>query len=475
MYDVIIIGCGASGAACAYSLSKYHLNVAVLEASNDVANGTTKANSAIIHAGYDPEPGTLMARLNVSGSEMTPELCRKLDVPYRQCGSLVLAFSDDDMAHLEVLHSRGEKNGVRNMRILTKEEALEMEPQLSPAIHGALYAPTAGIVNPWEYALALAETAVRNGVELHLLTSVEGIRKEGEIYRLKTNRGDFEARCVVNAAGVHTGDVHAMLEEPAYRTIPTRGQYYLLDKSEGDRVSKVIFRCPGEKGKGVLVAPTVHGNLIVGPDAVVGEADDTSTDREGIAAVGESAKRSVPSIDFKQSIRNFAGIRANTDIRDFIIEESKACPKFIDVAGIRSPGLSAAPAIGEYVTELIGKSGISLDKKVEFTDSRTRIRFHELNAEEKNALISQDPAYGRIICRCESITEGEIVAALHAPIPPVSINGVKRRCGAGMGRCQGGFCAPKVHELISRELGIDWLDVCLEEPGSKMLAEETKL
>lgn len=475
MYDVIIIGCGVTGAACAYSLSRYDLKVGILEARSDVAAGTTKANSAIIHAGYDPEPGSLLARLNVRGSEMAEELCRKLDVPYKKCGSLVLAFSEKQMEHVSALYRRGLENGVKGLEILDGEQVREMEPQLSGQVCGALWAPTAGIVNPWEYALAMAETAVRNGTELHLLTRVEAIRRIDGGYELSTNRGAFRARYVVSAAGVEADAVRALLEEPPYRIVPTRGQYYLLDKSEGTRVSRVIFQCPSEKGKGVLVAPTVHGNLIVGPDATVGEADDTSTDAAGLAAIGEAAHRSVPGVNLRENIRNFAGVRANTDVHDFIIGESRAFPGFIDVAGIRSPGLSAAPAIGEYVKELLEKAGLDLRERSGFIDGRRRLRFHELSAEERNALIAKDPAYGRMICRCESVTEGEIVAALHSPIPPRSINGVKRRVGAGMGRCQGGFCSPKVHELIVRELGLNWLDVCLEDPGSEILAEETKL
>lgn len=474
MYDVIIIGCGVSGAACAYTLSRYDLKIGILEAGSDVASGTTKANSAIIHAGYDPEPGTLLARLNVRGNEMAEALCRRLDVPFKKCGSFVLAFSREDMEHLGSLYERGLRNGVKGLEILSRDRALAMEPQLSDKVAGALWAPTAGIVSPWEYALAMAETAVRNGAQLHRRTRVEAITRTPEGYELATSRGSFRAKYVVSATGVEAAKTRAMLEEPEYRIIPTRGQYYLLDKSEGPRVSHVIFQCPSEKGKGVLVSPTVHGNLIVGPDAIVTDGHDTSTTAEGLAAIGEAAKRSVPGVDLRQNIRNFAGVRANTNVHEFIIEESKAFPGFIDVAGIRSPGLTAAPAVGEYVAELLGRAGLALNERAGFIDSRTRPRLHEMSAGERSAMIAKDPAYGRVICRCESVTEGEIVAALRSPIPPVSINGVKRRVGAGMGRCQGGFCSPRVHELIVRELGIPWLEVCLEEPGSEILVEETK-
>lgn len=474
MYDVIIIGCGVTGAACAYNLARYDLRVAVLEAKNDVAAGTTKANSAIIHAGYDPRPGTLMAKLNVRGCALAPELCQTLDVPYVNNGSLVLAFDNADLEHVKKLCERGVANGVPGITVLSAEEVKAREPQLSDNVAGALWAPSAGIINPWEYALAMAEVAVRNGVQLHLNTEVTGMEKTGDTFTVHTGKGDFSAPYVISAAGVNCAGVRAMLETPDYTITPTRGQYFLLDKVEGARVKATIFQCPNEKGKGVLVSPTVHGNLIVGPDAIVGEMDDATTDSEGLAAIASAARRSVPDVDLRQNIRNFAGVRANSSSSDFLIQESEAFSGFIDLAGIKSPGLTAAPAIGEYVVELLEKQGLTLNKKDDFVDGRTRIKFKELSDAEKNAVIRKDPAYGRIICRCETVTEGEIVAALHSPIPPTTINGVKRRVGAGMGRCQGGFCSPKVHELIVRELGLDWLDVCLEEKGSEILAEETK-
>jgi len=473
-YDVLIIGCGVTGAACAYTLSKYDLNIGIAEAGSDIAAGATKANSAIIHAGFDPRPGTLMARLNVRGAALAPELCRKLDVPYRNCGSLVLAFSASDLTHIHALYERGVANGVPDMKILTGEEVRAKEPNLAPNVIGALWAPTAGIVSPWEYALAMAETAVRNGAELHRNARVTDIEKTPDGFSVRTEKGDFRARYILSAAGVHAGEVRGMLETPDYEIIPTRGQYYLLDKSEGTRVGCTVFQCPDERGKGVLVSPTVHGNLIVGPDAIPGAADDTGTDSAGLAAIALAAKRSIPSVELRQNIRNFAGVRANSAGHDFIIEESQAFPGFIDLAGIKSPGLTAAPAIGEYAAELLRSAGLALREKAGCIDRREHIRFKELSAGERNALVAEDPAYGRIVCRCETVTEGEIVSALRSPIPPASINAVKRRVGAGMGRCQGGFCSPKVHELIVRELGTDWLNVCLEDPGSELLAFETK-
>ena len=472
MYDVLIIGCGVTGAAAAFELSKYKLRVGVLERENDVALGATKANSAILHAGYDPEPGTLMAKLNVRGVELARELCQKLDVPYKNCGSLVLAFSEEERPALEELYRRGAENGVPGLELLSGDEARALEPNLSETVVAALHAPSAAICSPWEFCLALAETAVNHGAEVHLNTAVTNMEKTPEGWTVHTSNGDFQARFILNAAGVDAGAVHAMAAPPSFATFPKRGQYYLLDKSEGARVGRVIFQCPSAAGKGVLVAPTVHGNLIVGPDSEKVEGNDTSTTGDGLRFVREAAQKSVPSINFRESIRNFAGVRASTDRGDFIIEES--APGFIDLAGICSPGLSAAPAIAEYAVELLAKSGLELEKKEYFLDARRHFRFRELPEQERAELVERDPAYGRVVCRCETVTEGEILACLHSAIPPVSVDGVKRRVNAGMGRCQGGFCGPRVVDILARELHKSPGEIVQDQAGSWLLDRETK-
>lgn len=475
MYDVVIIGCGVVGASAAYELARYKLRVAVLEAAADIAAGTTKANSAIIHAGYDPEPGTLMARLNVEGNRLTGEICEKLQVPFKRVGSLVVAFSPEQLPTLRTLYDRGCKNGVPGLRLLSGEEARAMEPGLSEEVCGALLAPSAGIIDPWGFAIAMAETAVRGGVEVRRDCPVTGIEDTGAGFVLHTPAGDVAARFVLNAAGVDADRVHEMLEPNDWHTLPSRGEYYLLDKSEHDRVSRVIFQCPGPEGKGVLVAPTIHGNLICGPNAeAVEDRLDLGNTAAGMAEVRAKASRSVPGIQWRQNIRNFAGLRANTTRSDFIIEESGAHPGFIDLAGIKSPGLSSAPAIAKMAAEMLAADGLALEPDPDFVDKREHIVFKNLSAEEKNELIRKDPRYGRVVCRCETITEGEIVAALHSPIPPRSINGVKRRCNAGMGRCQGGFCGPRVHEIIARELGIPQQDVLKDRAGSYIITGTTK-
>ncbi|MBQ1521827.1 MAG: NAD(P)/FAD-dependent oxidoreductase [Erysipelotrichaceae bacterium] len=472
MYDVIIIGAGIVGCSTAYYLSQYDLKVAVLEACNDVSMGTTRANSAIIHAGYDPEPGTLMAKHNVKGALMVRELCRRLDVPYKQCGALVVGFDDRDMETIQTLYERGLANGVEFLKILNREETHDLEPQLSADVRGALLAPTSAIVSPWELALALMEVAVENGVELKLNNKVEAISKSDEVFTVRTSEGEYQGRYVVNAAGIYSDVIHEMIGQKEFTITRTKGEYYLLDKSEGSRVSHTIFQCPSKVGKGVLVSPTVHGNLIVGPNAE--DSDNTDTTYEGLQFVRKTAVRSVPFISFGDNIRNFAGIRAKNDRGDFIVEESHSVPGFYNIAGIMSPGLSSAPSLAlEAVDWLKGK--MELHKKAEYKETRKKVRFSQLNAEEKNELIKKDPRYGRIICRCETVTEGEIVEAIHGIIPAVSIDAVKRRCNAGMGRCQGGFCGGKVAEILVRERGISPLDVLQNQRGTNILVRELKV
>lgn len=472
MYDVAIIGSGIVGAACAYRLSRFNLKTVVIEKNNDVCCGTTKANSAIIHAGYDPKPNTLMARLNVEGSKMTQEICEKLAIPYKQIGSLVAAFSEEEAKTIEELYQRGVKNGVQDIKVIGKDELKKLEPNISDEAVCALYAPTAAIVNPWEYGLAMAETAVRNGTEIMLEAEVTGIDKKENSWNIHTAKGDIEAAYVINAAGVNSDDIHNMVAEETFRILPSAGEYYLLDKSEGTRVSHIVFQCPNKEGKGTLVAPTVHGNLIVGPNSVSGDKEDISTKTASLDFIRETASKSVPSIAFRENIRNFTGIRANSTINDFIIEF--AAEHFLDLAGIKSPGLSAAPAIAKMAEEMLIENGLEAVEKEKFIDKRTHIVFKHLSAPVKNQVIYQNPAYGRVICRCETITEGEIIAALNSPIPPVSLDGIKRRAGSGMGRCQGGFCGPKILEIMAKFKNTDYENILQDNTGSYILTEPTK-
>lgn len=476
MYDVAIIGAGVIGASIFRELTKYDLKVTVLEKENDVSMGTSKANSAIVHAGYDPKVGTLMAKYNVKGNEMFEDLCKELSVPFKRNGSLIIAFSEEDMETVKNLYENGNKIGVKGLQILSKEEVLEKEPNLSQDIVGALYAPTGGIVGPYEYTIALMENAVSNGGELKLRSEVENIVKENDTFKITTTDGKvIEAKYVINAAGIHADEIHNLIAKESFKIIPRKGEYFVMDKTQGKLVSSTIFQCPSKLGKGILVTPTVHGNLLVGPDAEdIEDKEDKSTAAERLDYIRETSKRTTNKVNFRESIRNFAGLRATPDRGDFIVEETKDVKNFIDVAGIKSPGLSSAPAIAEDVVKILNGCGLELKENKSFNPNREEIVFMELSPEEKAEVIKKDPRYGKIICRCESITEGEIVNAIHRSFGSITLDGVKRRCRPGMGRCQGGFCGPKVQEIIARELKIPMEDIYQEKDGSYILVGKTK-
>lgn len=471
MYDCIIIGAGISGCSLAFELSKYAGKVLVLEKNNDVADETTKANSAIIHAGYDPMPNTLMAKYNVEGNKIIPKLCEDLDVDCDHVGSLVIGFDKEDEKTLETIYKRGIKNGVKDMKLLSKEETLEMEPELNKEVYCSLYAPSACIINPWQFTIALSEVAIQNGVEFKFSETCTSIEKQGEIFIVN---GKYKAAIVVNCAGVYSDQILGLLREPDYQIKPNKGEYYLLDKSQGELVKHVIFQCPNASGKGVLVAPTVHGNLIVGPSSQKCGQEDISTSLEGLSEVKEKALKSVPNINFRENIRTFAGIRARSDYNDFIVGEDKEISNFYSMAGMASPGLSSASAIALDLVKMFQEKDFFLNKKASYVSTRKVTRFNKLSHEERKALIKKNPLYGRIICRCESISEGEIVDAIHRCPTPISIDAIKRRCNAGMGRCQSGFCGPKVQAILARELEVSQESILQDKNGSTILYGRTK-
>ena len=475
MYDVIIIGAGVSGAAVARELSRYKVKACVIEKEEDVCCGTSKANSAIVHAGYDAAAGSLMAKLNVRGNQMMEQLAKDLDFPFKKNGSLVVCLHEEDMPNLQALYERGVANGVKDLRILNQEELRAMEPNISDDAYAALYAPTAGIVCPFNLNIAMAENACVNGVEFKFDTEVTGLHPIEGGWAIETNQGSFETKYVVNAAGVYADTLHNMVSAKKIHITPRRGDYCLLDKTAGNLVSKTIFALPGKFGKGILVAPTVHGNLILGPTAIdIEDKEGTNTTREGLDQVIAKCGMNVKNIPMRSVITSFAGLRAHEDGHEFLIGELEDAKGFIDCAGIESPGLTSSPAIGEMVAEIL-REKLHLEKNENFVATRKGVLDPDaLSKEERIELIRKNPAYGNIICRCEMITEGEILDAIHRPLGAKSLDGVKRRTRAGMGRCQAGFCSPRTMEILARERHVRMFDITKSGGESKIVTGTNK-
>ena len=468
MYDVVIIGAGVT--ACARELSRYQAKICVLEKEEDLCCGTSKANSAIVHAGYDAREGSLKAKLNVRGNEMMEQLAQELDFPFKRNGSLVICLHEEDFPRLKILYERGIKNGVKDLRILDREQVKEMEPNISDQAYAALYAPTAGIVCPFGMNIAFGETAAVNGAEFYFNTEVKGIRRLEEGWELSTSRGNFRGKWIVNGAGVYADRFHNMVSREKIHITARRGEYCLLDHSAGEHVSHTIFALPGKYGKGILTAPTVHGNLLLGPTAIDTEdKEGTCTTREGLDQVLEKAGMNVKNLPLRQVITSFAGLRAHENGDDFIIGEPEDAPGFLDCAGIESPGLTAAPAIGEMAAGIL-KEKMGLKEKTDFISTRKGILDPKtLEKEAYRKLIKEQPAYGNIICRCEKITEGEILDAIHRPLGARSLDGIKRRTRTGMGRCQSGFCAPRTMEILERELKVDMSEITKSGGRSRII------
>ena len=474
MYDVAIIGGGVVGGMIARTLASYQLSICVLEKAHDVATGASAANSAIVHAGYDAKEGSLKAKLNVRGSQMMPAVCQELGVKYQNNGSLVIGFNEDDRQALEALLVRGNKNGVPGLRILEKEELHAMEPNLSSDVLCALHAPTGSIVCPYELTIASIGNAMDNGADLKLDFEVTDIQDLGTYYKVSSPDENIEARYVINAAGLYSDSIAKMVGDDSFSIKPRRGEYILLDKECGSLVKSTIFRTPGKMGKGILVSPTVDGNLITGPTGVdIEDKLDKSTTAEGLAFVMQQSNENTTGVPFGKSITSFCGLRAVGSTGDFIINNAK--PRFINVAGIESPGLSSAPAIAEMVVELLGNAGLALKKKADFNPIRPATHaFREGTIEEKNEMIAKDPTYGHIICRCEGVSEGEILAAIRQNPRPRDLDGVKRRTRAQMGRCQGGFCSPYIVELLAQEMNIPYEEVTKNGGASFINVQKTK-
>lgn len=476
IYDVIIVGGGVIGCAIARELSKYKLRTVLLEKNNDVCNETSAANSAIVHSGYDPLPNSLKAQMNVLGNSMYPQMCKELDVPFIQNGSLTIATTDDEMNTLLSLQKRANENKVET-KILSSEEVLKLEPQLNKDIKGALFAPTCGIVNPFELTVALMENAIDNGVELLLNHEVNNIKiNENSVSVFCKNDKELECKVLINAAGLFADDINAFVDKESFTITPRKGQYFVLDHFDLNFVKHTLFMVPSDKGKGVLVTPTTSGNYLIGPSSdFVDDKQDLSTTKDILDSVRSQASRIIENIPYANLIRQYSGLRAVSSTGDFIIEHSKVSKNLINVAGIQSPGLASCPAIALKVVELL-KECMPLNVNEEFNPIRRKVyRLKEMSLEDKNKLISENPQFGHIVCRCEKISEGEIVDCIHRNCGATTVKGVKKRCRPGFGKCQGAMCEASVIKILARELKKDESEILYSENGSNILKYETKV
>ncbi|MFL0268969.1 NAD(P)/FAD-dependent oxidoreductase [Candidatus Clostridium radicumherbarum] len=475
MFDVTIIGAGVVGCSIARELSKYELKVCVLEKEVDLASGTTKANSAIIHAGFDAKPNTLKGKLNAKGNSMFDKLTKELNFPFIRNGSLVLCFDKNDYYKLIELKEQGEKNGVPDLQILDAAEIHKIEPNISQEVVAALYAPTGGIVCPYEFTIALAENAYLNGTEFKLGTKVMDIKKNENSFVINTNNGVIESNLIINAAGLFADDINNMVSANKLKIIPRKGEYCLFDKAAGSLVSKTIFQLPSALGKGVLVTPTVDGNLLIGPNAVdIEDKLNLATTKEGLDDILQKAKKSLKNIPMNLIITSFTGLRARTEADDFIIGETKDVKGFINAASIESPGLSSAPAIAEMIRNIVLEL-LPTSEKENFRAVREKpVKFRELTNEERKELIARIPEYGKIICRCEVVTEGEILDSIRGPLGATTLDGVKKRTRAGMGRCQSGFCTTRIVDILCRELKVPKTEITKFGGNSKLLVGRNK-
>ena len=473
-YDIVVIGAGVVGGMIARRLARYNKSLCILDKESDVAMGATKANSAIVHAGFDAKEGSLKAKLNVRGSVLMPEVTKELGVKYKNNEALVVAF-ENERAEVESIYERGIRNGVPGLRIVEKDELRDIEPNINPDLSCALLAPTSAIVCPYELCIAAVGNAMDNGADLKLNFEVADIEKIGDTYKITSKDGDVvEAGIVINSAGVYSDKIAAMTGDADFDVHPRRGEYMVLDKECGAFTQRTIFHTPTKMGKGILVSPTVDGNLLLGPTATdIEDKDDTSTTPEGFATIFSKASDNVANIPFNKVITSFCGLRAVGSTGDFIIKHREGV---ITLAGIESPGLSSAPAIAEYVDEmLVNEMGFEAEVKADYNPTRKPAHyFTELTMEKKNEIIKKDPRYGRIVCRCEGITEGEIVEAIHTNPGATDVDGIKRRTRSGMGRCQGGFCSPIVVDIIAREKGMAFEDVTKFGKGSVINYGKTK-
>lgn len=471
-YDLCIIGAGVVGLNIAREMSRYRLRICVIEKEEDVGRGCTKANSGIVHAGFAENPGSLKAELCVAGNRLYQQLDDELHFGYRRTGSLVIVFSPDQMPVLQQLLANGKQNGLTGLQLLNQNELLGREPHLNPVAIGALYSQSAGVTSPYEFAIALAENSLTNGVELRLQEEVLSIEPGPENFTIKTSRSQIDARFVINCAGIFSDRIAEMVDIEGYKITPRRGQYVIMDKDQNHLVRSVIFQAPTKMGKGILVTTTFHGNLMIGPNAEeIDNKTDVGTDAKALEYIVQQARLSIPGFDMRKALTSFAGNRPVSGLPDWVIESTSRA-NFINLIGIDSPGLTASPAIALKVCALLQEAGLSLTPNHSFQPQRRAI-IHKKPSDFNGDPTSTDPSL-HIICRCEQVTEAEVVDCLNRGIPVRSLDAVKFRTRAGMGRCQGSFCGPRVRELLSQSLQIDPDQVCGKGECSSTLAQRVR-
>ncbi len=475
IYDVIIIGGGVTGCSIARTLSKYNLNICLLEKEAEIAVGTTKANSGVIHAGYASPRDYIKRHLCIEGNKMYTQAAEELNFPFKRIGSFVVALEDNQIKQLEEERKKGTEDGVPGLEvILDKKKIKQMEPNLTDEVVGVLHAPSAGLASPYELTFALAENAVMNGAKFFRNHEVVKIKHQDYIFTVRTFAGEFQGRNLINASGLYAARISRMLGLDYFSIMPRKGEYILFDRN-AIQLNKILFPIPTKVSKGILVCPTLHGNTFIGPNAQnITDRENISTTTAGLKEILEGGMKLVPNIPARSSIRNFAGLRAVPDTYDFIIDNTDVYG-FINVAGILSPGLTATFAIAEKVVEFLELLGVELKVKEDYNPIRPKPeRFKDFTKEELDIKIKEDPAWGRIICRCETIPEKEIINAIHAPVGANTVDGVKFRCRPGMGRCQGGFCRPRVIEILSRELNKKYEEITKSGEDTNILMGKTK-
>lgn len=470
--DVVVIGAGAVGCAIARELSKYQIRVIVVDKNDDVGGDASKSNSAIIHTGYDASPGTLESQLVVAANPMYDVLCRDLQVPFKRIGAILPAITDEQFEKLPAIKEKAFQNRVYDVEYLTHDEIVAMEPNINPEVKGGLYIPRESIIDPFILVQALAENACENGVDFLLNTRVTGIRtKDGAICAVETTDGDIETRWVINAAALYCDEIAAMVGKADYKVVARRGQFYILDKNTSCKVQHIVLPIPTKITKGKLMCPTIHGNMLVGPTAEdLDNKTDKSVTTEGLASIVEDVKRLVPNVNVRDTITQYSGLRPNRNPEGLHVDVYDDLKGYVNLSGVRSTGLTLSVAMGVYVAQTMKARGCDLVYKENFKKTRKAIRiFHEMTPAEQEEIIRENPKYGTIICRCETITEGEILDAIHRPLGARTVDAVKRRVRAGMGRCQAGFCGPKVIEILSRELGVPVEEINKNVAGSYMV------